>query len=426
MQSNWTDRNCAPLSVDEALSAIRCSRQVIDLADPKRFSSCGHKGPWQFNRLVGLGSRSEFRHSSLASVSKLKNWLDHSQDLVMGWFSYDLKNVVEQLWSRHVSSPPFALYHFVVPEHILMLNEGQWSIYYHGDKLPALPAFSEKGCSLSLGKPHLPDRERYVRQAESILRHIQLGDIYEANLCVRGTVDSAVIDPALLFEQMTKESGSPFSCRVACDGQHLLSASPERFMTKTGKKVVSQPMKGTNRRKPDNEAAMLALAEDQKERIENIMITDLVRNDLSRHAAKGSVRLEQLCEVFPFQHVNQMVSTVSCELKDGAHPLDMILGAFPMGSMTGAPKVRAMQLIDEHEDFARGLFSGSVGYFTPELDFDFNVTIRSILYDEHRKKLSFPTGSAITAASNPDLEFEECMLKAESTLKMLMDHVAED
>jgi len=426
MRSNWTDRNCAPLGADEALGAIRGSRQVIDLADPKRFGSFGHDGPWQFERLVGLGSRSEFCHSPETPLIKLKDWLDDSQDLVMGWFSYDLKNVVEQLQSRHVASPAFALYRFVVPEYVLMLKDGQWSIYYHEDNLSKLPTCECEGLTLSMGAPRLPDRERYLRQARSILRHIQLGDIYEANLCIRGTVNNAVIDPASLFERMTKESGSPFSCRVACDGHHLLSASPERFMTKTGKRVVSQPMKGTNRRTPDNEAAILALSEDIKERVENIMITDLVRNDLSRHAAEGSVRVDQLCGVFPFQHVNQMVSTVSCELKDGTHPLDMILGAFPMGSMTGAPKVRAMQLIDNHEDFARGLFSGSVGYFTPELDFDFNVTIRSILYDEHLKKLSFPTGSAITSASDPGLEFEECLLKAESTLKMLRDHVAED
>jgi para-aminobenzoate synthetase component I len=421
MRFNWTDRNCARISADEALRAIRSSREVIDLADPKRFSNCGHLGPWHFERMVGLGIRSEWCSSGNESLDGLKSWLDRAQDLVMGWFSYDLKDLLEQLGSRHTAETPFALCRFVVPERVLILKDGEWSMYSF-DNAPPLP-FPRNSGELSLGSTYLPYREQYITQVERILRHIQLGDIYEANYCIRGSINEATIDPALLFEQMIEKSGSPFSCRVTHNGLHLLSASPERFMTKTGRKVVSQPMKGTNRRQPDNSSAMRSLAEDAKEQAENIMITDLVRNDLSRHATKGTVRVEELCEVYPFAHVNQMISTVSCELKADSHPLDIILGAFPMGSMTGAPKVRAMQLIDEREDFARGLFSGSVGYFTPEMNFDFNVTIRSILYNEQTQKLSFPTGSAITSASDPEREFDECMLKAEVTLKILQDHV---
>jgi para-aminobenzoate synthetase component 1 len=193
-------------------------------------------------------------------------------------------------------------------------------------------------------------------------------------------------------------------------------------MMKKGKRLISQPMKGTNRRMIDNDAQMHRLRNDAKEVSENVMITDLVRNDLSRSAQKGSVKVDELCGVYPFAHVNAMISTVSAELRDEIHPLDAILNAFPMGSMTGAPKVRAMELMDGFEDFERGLFSGAVGYFTPELDFDFNVVIRSILYNADQKIAAFPTGSAITINSDPEKEWEECMLKAEAMRNVLKNH----
>ena len=201
-----------------------------------------------------------------------------------------------------------------------------------------------------------------------------------------------------------------------------MSSSPERFMMKRGNKIVSQPMKGTNRRTSDNERQKEALRNDSKEVAENVMITDLVRNDLAKSAKKGSVKVDELCGVYEFEHVNQMISTVSAELREDIHPLDAILNAFPMGSMTGAPKISAMELIDRYENFSRGLYSGAVGYFTPDLDFDFNVIIRSILYNEEKKVVTFPTGSAITINSDPEKEYEECMLKAEAMRKVLLNH----
>ena len=153
-----------------------------------------------------------------------------------------------------------------------------------------------------------------------------------------------------------------------------------------------------------------------------MMITDLVRNDISRSAKKGSVKVDELCGVYEFEHVNQMISTVSAELREDVHPLNALLNAFPMGSMTGAPKIRAMELIDQFEDFSRGLYSGSAGYFTPDLDFDFNVIIRSILYNEEKQVVTFPTCSAITIQSDPGKEYEECMLKAEAMRNVLINH----
>ncbi|MGM0572458.1 MAG: chorismate-binding protein, partial [Bacteroidota bacterium] len=161
------------------------------------------------------------------------------------------------------------------------------------------------------------------------------------------------------------------------------------------------------------------LAADPKERSENVMIVDLVRNDLSRTAQKDSVKVEELFGVYAFQQVHQMISTVTSRLDPGVHYLDAIKKAFPMGSMTGAPKYRAMQLIDHYEDSCRGIYSGSVGYISPEKDFDFNVVIRSIVYNQINKYLSYTAGGAITAASIPEKEYEECLLKAKAMEKAL-------
>jgi para-aminobenzoate synthetase component 1 len=265
-------------------------------------------------------------------------------------------------------------------------------------------------------------RAEYESSVGSIKEHIQQGDIYEMNFCLEHGFEQTIIEPVRLFEELKKASPAPFSVLVKDGSRALIGASPERFMMKSGTRLFSQPMKGTNRRMKDNEPQMALLRSDPKEVAENVMITDLVRNDLSRSAKKGSVRVDELCGVYEFEHVNTMISTVSAELRPDVHPLDALLNAFPMGSMTGAPKIRAMELIDRYEGFSRGLYSGAVGYFTPDLDFDFNVGIRSILYNEEKQVVTFPTGSAITINSDPEKEYDECMLKAEAMRKVLLDH----
>ena len=142
------------------------------------------------------------------------------------------------------------------------------------------------------------------------------------------------------------------------------------------------------------------------------MITDLVRNDLSRTAQKGTVQVQELCGIYSFQQVHQMISTITSKLDDKYSLIDVLKLTFPMGSMTGAPKISAMKIIEELEATKRGLYSGAIGYFSPNGDFDFNVVIRSILYNQEKKYVSFSVGSAITSLSNPEDEYEECMLKA--------------
>lgn len=198
---------------------------------------------------------------------------------------------------------------------------------------------------------------------------------------------------------------------------HALSASPERYIKRSGNTIVSQPIKGTAKRL-DNEVNDLnmikQLQNDPKERSENIMITDLVRNDLSRIAQKGSVKVEELCAIYTFEQVHQMISTISCQVSSETASVDILKNTFPMGSMTGAPKISAMQIIESTEDAKRGLYSGAIGYFTPSGDFDFNVVIRSILYNSIEKYVSFSVGSAITINSIPENEYEECLLKAKA------------
>ncbi len=418
---SWDQRYMEQRVDADSIEKMRSAATIVELASPCTYDTQTIAGPMQFDRLLGCGIKSEFIGRTKDDLAALKDWLSAAEDIVLGWLCYDMKNLLEHLESSHAPAIEFPAFYFFIPDHVAICKNGAWERHSHGPfaevEGPTAPLPRIGGDFRSISK------ESYMGTVKDILEHIQQGDIYETNFCASHTADDVVINPPVLFEQMLRDGMAPFSCRVAYGGKHLLCGSPERYMTKTGNVVASQPIKGTNRKQPDNAMAMQQLANDPKERAENIMITDLVRNDLSKHAMKGSVHVAELCKVYPFAHVNQMISTITCALAEGSHPLDMLVDAFPMGSMTGAPKVRAMQLMDRYEDFGRGLFSGSVGYFTPTLDFDFNVVIRSILYDAASARLSFPTGGAITINSDPEQEYEECMLKAESMRSILKAHV---
>lgn len=405
----------------EWLQSLRLADISIELASPPNYSNQRYQGPWQFERLLGSGVHQEFIGYTTEDLLKLKVWLSTSNDMVLGWFCYDLKNQLESLSSQNIARISFPLFYFFIPKHVAIRRNERWTLHSYDQNIEGLNPLKS---DVYLGNVHSSlSKDEYISKINLILEHIQLGDMYEANFCMEHYAENTQINPLRIFDEIVESGKAPFSCRVSFYNRHLLCGSPERFMCKTKNRVISQPMKGTNRKMPNNTEAMRDLEQNEKERSENIMITDLVRNDLSKHAQKGSVRVDELCEVYPFAHVNQMISTVSCELSETSHPLDILLDSFPMGSMTGAPKVRAMQIIDELEGFGRGLFSGSVGYFTPDLDFDFNVVIRSILYDDATKILSFPSGGAITINSKPEEEYEECMLKAEATHALIVNHV---
>lgn len=265
-------------------------------------------------------------------------------------------------------------------------------------------------------------KEEYIKKVNTLKQHIQQGDIYEINYCITFEADDVSINPISVYQKLNAISKAPYSALAKFDKQYIISSSPELFLSKKGNKLITKPIKGTAKRgltQIEDDSIKQELQSNLKERNENVMIVDVARNDLSRIAKKGSVTVEKLCEIETYQQVHQMVSTVSCKLKENTSFNNIIKATFPMASMTGAPKIRAMQLIDEYELYNRGPYSGALGYIDEHGDFDLSVLIRSIFYDEEKKYLSFTVGSAITAMCNAEDEYEECLLKAKAMMQVL-------
>lgn len=365
------------------------------------------------------------------AFDKLHEYQSKVNDWIFGYLSYDLKNDIEQLESKNFDGLGFSELFFFQPKKLFLIKGNRLSVLYlnmvanefkEDLKLINAQSIEDKHIRNDV-KIHLRiHKDEYFNKVNELLDHIHRGDIYEANFCQEFYADSTVIDPVETYKKLNSISRPPFATFLKVYDKFLLSASPERYIKKKHDYIVSQPIKGTSKRSKDaNEDALLMeqLANDEKERSENIMIVDLVRNDLSKTAAKGSVQVEELCKVYTFDQVHQMISTVSSRLRDGISPIDVLKTTFPMGSMTGAPKISAMKIIEELEETKRGLYSGAVGYFTPEGDFDFNVIIRSILYNATRQYVSYSVGGAITAKSDPLKEYEECLVKAKAMREVL-------
>jgi para-aminobenzoate synthetase component 1 len=363
----------------------------------------------------------------------LRQTYDANQDWWFGFMTYDLKNELEDLSSENFDGVKMPALHFFQPRWVLALKEDQLEIHYFEEEnsKEEICGLVDRILSTKLDQikasfvpniQHRISKEEYLEAVNALKNHIRLGDIYEVNFCQEFYAENTRIDPLATYRSLREVSPTPYSCYYALGDKFLLSASPERYIKKQGSKIISQPIKGTAKRgktpEEDNQIKEF-LFSDPKERAENIMIVDLVRNDLSRTAAKGSVKVEELCGIYSFPQVHQMISTVVSELRKDIHFGDCIKHSFPMGSMTGAPKVRAMKLIEKYEVTKRGLFSAAVGYITPEADFDFNVVIRSIQYNAKDDYLSFMVGGAITMQSDPEKEYEECLLKAKAIKQVL-------
>ena len=360
----------------------------------------------------------------------LKQYQQQSKDWLFGYLSYDLKNDTEKLHSNNFDGLHFPDLFFFQPKKLFFLKGNQIEIHYLylcDDELES--DFHDIINYKLQTKNHKPldikqriSKESYLSKVRSMLEHIHRGDIYEANFCMEFYAKNATIDPSNIYQKLNSISKPPFATFFKNNQYYLLCASPERYLRKEENKVISQPIKGTAKRFSDSvldENSKKELSENPKERSENIMIVDLVRNDLSHTATKGSVEVEELCGVYTFKQVHQMISTVVSKVESTIPPIEILQTTFPMGSMTGAPKISAMKIIEELEETKRGLYSGAVGYFTPTHDFDFNVVIRSILYNAQNKYLSFSVGSAITAQSIAEQEYEECLLKAKAMFEVL-------
>jgi len=350
---------------------------------------------------------------------------------LFGYFSYELKDALENLRSENPSWIDWPSMMFYRPRVVMRKEKnGEWTIAEAKDE-SAVPLaqqwLDDLNCSAHLTPPTVGEikglsKTDYLTQVESLKRHIQLGDIYEANFCQEWQLSDVTMNPPDTFCQLIEETRSPLAAYVHHRQRHLICGSPELFLRKDGNTITSSPIKGTRPRGKDTfeDAAIRAeLRKDVKERAENVMITDLVRNDLSKTASRNSVRVEELCRIHTFDTVHQMISKVTSEVSTDTDPVDILSSCFPMGSMTGAPKIRAMELIESHEDFRRGLYSGAVGYFTPDGDFQFNVVIRSIQYDEQKQRASISAGGAITDLCEAELEYEESLLKAKAMMKVM-------
>jgi len=362
------------------------------------------------------------------ALEQLQRFIASDKRWIFGHLGYDLKNEIENVHSSHEELIQFPDLFFFQPEVVIRLEESEMIIEAEtGDEEKIFHEIVSVNDSsrVDSGAIHIHNRigkEEYVSIIQKLKAHILRGDCYELNFCQEFFSKGATINPLTTFQNLSTISPNPFSAFYKLNGKYLLCASPERFLKKQGKTILSQPIKGTSKRMADRRAddkQRLELKESAKERSENVMVVDLVRNDLSKICTEGSVKVDELYGIYSFPQVHQMISTVSGELKDDIEFADIIRATFPMGSMTGAPKKKVLELIDQYEKTKRGIFSGAVGYIDPEGDFDFNVVIRSIMYNEPNKYLSFQTGSAITFYSDAEKEWEECLLKAQAIKKVL-------
>jgi para-aminobenzoate synthetase component I len=364
---------------------------------------------------------------NLESIDKLQK---NSGDWIFGHISYDIKNKIEDLQSSNPDGIGFPDFLFFVPETVLILTKNELKIGVRDANDPQRIYESIiYGQTLKKGSHPPPilkarfSKQEYIETIQKLKRHILRGDCYEINFCQEFYSEHVVIDPLLVYRKLGDLSPNPFSAFYKCDDKYLLCASPERFLKKEGTTIISQPIKGTTNRiagdlKADEERKDNLLQND-KERSENIMIVDLVRNDLAKICRQGSVSVKEFLKIYSFPQVHQMISTISGNLKENISLADIFYATFPMGSMTGAPKKKVMELIEKYEKTRRGLFSGTLGYINPDGDFDFNVVIRSLLYNQSNCYLSIQAGSAITFKSDPENEYEECLLKIAALKKAL-------
>lgn len=373
--------------------------------------------PLRFELLAGAGAAACFEHAD-----------EGRGDWVFGHLSYDYKNKVEKrLSSRHPEQIGFSDAFFFCPETVVCIPSGSNELQVHTLNTDAafilrqildMPVIADSAVAETepVNWQYRFSREAYMDSIAHIRQHIEEGDCYELNFCTEAFAIKE-IDPLSVFDRLNTLTPAPFAALYRHEDSWLMCASPERFLYREKEGVLSQPIKGTSRRGNDpaaDEQLKEALYRNTKERAENVMIVDLVRNDLARSCLAGTIAVPELFGVYTFPQVHQLISTVSGVIKPGVSNKEIIENAFPMGSMTGAPKVMVMELIEKYEHSRRGLYSGTVGYITPKGDFDFNVVIRSLLYSEGSRYLSYQTGGAITYGSDAAAEWEEVRLKAKA------------
>ncbi len=378
--------------------------------------------------IAAFGTINSLISNEKTGLLEIDHFKKENQDWIFGHLSYDIKNQIEKLSSKHSDLIQFPDFHFFVPEIVVILSKDALQIGVHStfDSLdifeeissiiPEENKFSKATFSARFSK------EEYLETVQKLQQHILRGDCYEICFCQEFFAENVQIDPVNVFKNLSEISPNPFSAFYKYADKFLMCASPERFLKKTKDQIISQPIKGTSKRSENTDQEKKQLEMNEKERAENIMIVDLVRNDLSKICEEGTVTVKEFLKIYSFPQVHQMISTITGKLRNNILLSEILSATFPMGSMTGAPKKRALELIEEYEKTKRGLFSGSVGYIRPDGDFDFNVVIRSILYNAKKRYVSIQAGSAITWKSIAEKEYEECNIKIEAMKKAMETH----
>ena len=392
--------------------------------------SAGTDPDYAFPQLIAVGAARTFELTSARTFDELTDFLSPSSMGYVVQIGYGLKDRIEKLSSRHEDPIGFPDLYVFEPLHLIRFQQG------HALQIHSLNPEAVWQSLLQVADPLVPStidpirfqarcsQDQYLEQVQGVQQHIRRGDCYELNYCQEFYADGVRLDPVSVYRHLCRVVQAPFSCLYRRDSRWLIGASPERFLKKTGDRLESRPMKGTAPRYADaalDQQSASQLLNSEKDRAENIMVVDLVRNDLSRVAEKNSVDVPVLCQLHSFPQVHQLVSTVQARLRPGVRFADILQACFPMGSMTGAPKVRVMELTDQYECSARGLYSGSVGFLEPNGDFDLNVVIRSLQYESTRGYLSYHVGSGITTYSDPEKEWEECLWKSSGIRRVFGD-----
>ena len=382
-----------------------------------------------FECLLAVGSRRTIALSAGTAFDSLKAFCITENDWLFGHLGYDLKNENEELTSCNFDGLHFPDGFFFIPEIVLQLNESALTVFCDVDaanifeSINAADAVIERKPGSPISIQNRIAHQDYIASVKKIQQHILRGDCYEVNFCQEFYATEATVHPLSVYNSLISVSPNPFAAFYKLDDLYCMCASPERYFKKNGNTLFSQPIKGTSKRNLENpkldEQSRQHLINSEKEKSENVMVVDLVRNDLSRICKRGSVKVEELFGIYSFPQVHQMISTITGELDEGSDWIDVVRATFPMGSMTGAPKKRVMEIIEHHEQTKRGLFSGAIGYVTPEGNADFNVVIRSVLYNAKEKYVSFQAGSAITFYSDAEEEYKECLLKVSGIKKVL-------
>ena len=419
---DFTNRLIAKSKSTNYISVLLSNQVVKSKSLPNKYIN--------YDLIAGV-EKLESIESNEDSFQALRKFHNKYSDWMFGYFSYDLKNEIEELFSENQDGIEANNLSFFIPKFVFLLCGDKLEVLTFQDKNYTDKLFNSLTAH-KLSKRHqilLKQKESpadYLCKIDKIKKHIQRGDIYEMNYCLEYYSNDVSLHAEDLFIHLNKICKTPFAGFLNINEHYILSASPERFIRKEGNNIISQPIKGTIKRGSsinEDKKLIYKLENSQKDISENVMITDLVRNDLSITAKKSSVNVDEFCKVYTFEKVHQMISTISSQINSNIHFTDLLESVFPMGSMTGAPKIKAMELIEKYEEFKRGLFSGSIGYITPEGDFDFNVIIRTILYNASTKYLSVGVGGAITIKSDPQQEYEECLLKIRPILEALNHNI---